>query len=355
MTARADAPGQENELVGGTPVRPRTAHSPESSATKAGRSIAATLLSRSEAYFLLFAWIAEVTLFSILKPAEYFTLANFQTIFSSQATTLIVALAFLPPIIAGSLDLSPPGVLSITTVLLGVSNINWGWPIELSIVLALVVGLAVGCVNALVIVRFHVDGIIVTLGMSTFLLGIGLGINNIPIAGLDESFTDVIRYRIFDLQVIFYIALFLCIVMWFVLSRTPTGRRLFFVGAGPEVARLSGIPVSRYRACSYIAGSMLAAIAGITLTGLLGSADGTVGGTLLLPGLAAVFLGATAITPRRPNVWGTFIAVYFLTFGITGLQTLGLDAWINQVFYGASLIVAVTVASILGLRARSGQ
>jgi ribose transport system permease protein len=186
--------------------------------------------------------------------------------------------------------------------------------------------------------------------MGTLLGGIALGLNPIPIAGVSADLVDVVRHRFLGLQVSFYIALALCVLVWFIFEHTPTGRRLYFVGAGRSVARLSGIRVDRMRAGAFVTTAFLSAFAGIMFSGLVGASDSTIGPTFLLPALAAVFLGATAITPGRFNVWGTFIAVYFLVCGITGLELVGLSGWIVQVFYGGSLVVAVVMSRLLGMR-----
>ena len=85
----------------------------------------------------------------------------------------------------------------------------------------------------------------------------------------------------------------------------------------------------------------------VTVTGTLDGADPSAGGTYLLPAFAAVFLGATTITPGRFNPWGTFIAVYFLGTGIAGLQLLGLASWIQPVFYGGALVIAVAFSQVM--------
>jgi ribose transport system permease protein len=96
--------------------------------------------------------------------------------------------------------------------------------------------------------------------------------------------------------------------------------------------------------------SVLAAIAGILSTGTAGAADPTTGPTYLLPAFAAAFLGSTAITPGRFNPIGTFCAVYFLQTGVAGLELVGLSGWVDQVFYGGSLVVAVALPRLLGGR-----
>jgi ribose transport system permease protein len=113
---------------------------------------------------------------------------------------------------------------------------------------------------------------------------------------------------------------------------------------------LAGIPVNKIRAGSLIASAVVSAAGGVVLGGYLGASDPNTGTAYLLPAFAAAFLGATAITPGRFNAWGTFIAVYFLATGITGLEVIGLSGWITQVFYGGSLIVAIAFSHLAGQR-----
>ena len=160
------------------------------------------------------------------------------------------------------------------------------------------------------------------------------------------------RTNLFGVQLVFYYGLALVLALWYVLSHTPLGRYLYFVGEGRNVARLSGIRVDAIRVGALIAGSTISAAAGVFQAGLIGGADPTIGPTLLLPAFAAAFLGATAIVPGRFNPWGTFIAVYFLATGIVGLQLIGLSGWIEQVFYGAALILAVAASRIASKRDR---
>jgi ribose transport system permease protein len=148
----------------------------------------------------------------------------------------------------------------------------------------------------------------------------------------------------------FYYALGLCVVAWYFLQRTPWGRYLYFVGQNREVARLAGINVNRYRVGALLCTPVVAALAGVVLVGTLGSSTPETGTTYLLPAFAAAFLGATAFVPGRFNAWGTFVAVYFLDTGFTGLQLAGYETWVRDAFYGGSLVVAVTLARIVSTR-----
>jgi len=304
-------------------------------------------------YALLLAWIAVIAVFGVLRPETFLTAANFQTIFGSQAVLLILTLALIVPLTAGEFDLSVAGMLGLSLVLVGWLNVNQGWPIVLAVAAALLAGVAVGLINAFFVVGIGLESIVVTLGMGTLLTGVSVGVNNETIGGISQGLVDLARADILGIQAAFWFGVVLTVVAWYVYAHTPLGRYLYFVGAGREVARLTGLRVEAMRLGSLVVSGFTAALAGVVLAGILGAADPNVGPSYLLPAFAAAFLGATAVNPGRFNPWGSFIAVYFLVTGITGLQLLGLVGWIEQVFYGASLVLAVTFSRLVGRR-RSG-
>jgi ribose transport system permease protein len=301
-------------------------------------------------YGLFVVWAATILLFSALRPSEFFTASNLQTILASQAVLLILALSLVLPSSVGEFDLSIAGVLAVSLVIVGWLNVLHHWAIGPTIAVAVLVGVLTGGVNALLVVTIGLDSIVVTLGMGTVMGGLALGININTTGGISNSLVTSSRYEVFTLPLSFYYGVLFCVLLWYVMRFTPLGRYMLFVGAGREVARLSGIRVSAIRAGALIACSTIAALDGVILGGWLGASDPNVGATYLLPAYAAVFLGATTVTPGRFNPWGTFAAVYFLVTGITGLQILGYVGWVEQVFYGASLVIAVTFSHIAGKR-----
>jgi ribose transport system permease protein len=109
------------------------------------------------------------------------------------------------------------------------------------------------------------------------------------------------------------------------------------------------LKVEQIRVGSFLASAFFAAVAGVVLAGWLSASDVNVANSFLLPSFAAVFLGASVINPGRFNAWGTFVAVYFLVTGITGLELLGLAGWIEYIFYGASLVLAVALSQTISI------
>jgi ribose transport system permease protein len=293
-------------------------------------------------------WCATIAIFGALSPSQFLSTGNLSAILGTQAVLLILSLALMIPFIVGEFDLSVAGTLGVGYVLMGYLTILHHWPVYAAILVAIAAGLLVGAVNALITVRLGAPSIVVTLGMGTLLFGIGYGLLSEPVPGLSPSFVSALSYQILDIPLPFYIGLVLTVVVWYILRYTPLGRYMYFTGMNKRVARLSGLRVDRIRAGSFIIAAFISVCAGIILAGSTGASDPDTANSYLLPVFAAVFLGATSIEPGRFNAWGTFIAVYFLTTGVTGLQILGVNDWITQVFYGAALVIAVTITRITG-------
>src|SRR5215831_15920628 len=302
------------------------------------------LVDLSRRYGIIVVWLAVIAVFSVLRPDTLLNFGNFQTIAGSQAVLVVLTMGLLVPFAVGEFDVSISGTLGISLVLVGWLNVVQGWAIGLAIVVALGVGLLVGAINAFFVVVAQVQSIVVTLGMGTLLIGVALGINSLSTGGISQKLVNATHINLLGLPLAFYYGLLLTALFWYVLSFTPLGRYLYFVGAGRSVARLSGIPVDAIRASSFIAGSFFSALAGVILAGWISASDPNVGPTYLLPAFAAAFLGSSVLEPGRFNPWGTFIAVYFLVTGVVGLELLGLAGWIEQVFYGASLVLAVAIS-----------
>lgn len=314
-----------------------------------------SLLINLERFGLLIAWAAIIGLFGVLLPGVFLTWPNFSTIFGSQAVLVIATLGLIVPLTAGDLDLSIAQVLTLSSMVIAVLNVDHGWPIGAAIAMSLVVGVVVGVINAIFVLFFRIHSLIVTLGTGTFLHGITLWISNSrTISGIDWSLVDaVIGTRLLGIPLAFYYAVALGAVLVYVLEFTSLGRKMLFVGRGRDVAHLSGIPVDRVRLLCLVASGLFGSLAGIVFTGISGAADPNSGTALLLPAFAAAYLGATSITPGRFNPIGSIIAVYLLVTGITGLSMMGVDTFVQDLFYGGALVLAVALSQLVRGRAES--
>jgi len=295
------------------------------------------------------AWGVVVAIFGLLEPDTFLTGANFQTIFGSQAVLVVLTLGLLIPLTAGDYDLSVASVLTLSAMIVALLNVDHGWPIGWAIAAALAAGAAVGVVNGAIVVLLDLDPLITTLGSATFVAGIVLWISDSrTIGGISNDLVNpVVVEEFLGISLEFYYGLALCIALWYVLEYTPLGRRLIFVGRGRPVARLSGLRVARIRFGALVASGAISALAGVLYAGTIGGADPSSGASFLLPAFAAAFLGATSIVPGRFNPWGSLIAVYFLVTGITGLQLVGVKSFVQQLFYGGALVLAVALSRLV--------
>jgi ribose transport system permease protein len=207
-------------------------------------------------------------------------------------------------------------------------------------------------VNGFLVVYLGVNTIVVTLGMMTLLSGIALAIAHLSaVSGLSTSFGQLALANLWGLPVSFYYGLALALAFAYLLAFTPLGRHMQFVGANREVSRLAGVRVNRIRFGAFVAAGTLCGIGGVVVSAGLGGFDPSTSITYLLPTVSAVFLGTAAVRPGRFNPLGTLVGLYFLATGILGLEELGFAGWISDVFYGAALVVAVTLTTLLRRRA----
>lgn len=301
-----------------------------------------------ERFGIVLAWVIVAGIFSAIEPGTYLSVGNLANIFGSQAVLVVVTLALIVPLTAGDYDLSVGGVVAISSMIIAVLNGQHGWPIAAAVVVALATGVLVGLFNGCVITIFGIDSLIVTLGSQTVLSGLVLWISNSQtVSGVSAGLVHaVVGSSFLGIPLEFYYAIVITAGVWYMFEQTVYGRRLLFTGRGRDVARLSGIRVSRVRVSALMASGFISALAGVMYVGTTGAADPSSAFSFLLPAFAAAFLGFTAIRPGRFNAWGTFIAVYFLISGITGLELLGVPAFVQQLFYGAALILAVVLRQV---------
>jgi ribose transport system permease protein len=314
-----------------------------------GRSLAAReIASRTS---LLGIWILVALVFVIIEPSAFLQSGTFKTIFGSQFELVFLAVAIICTFVVGEFDLSVASILGLGATLVPLLSVQDGWPVWLATIAAILACGLVGVINGFLVVKVGVDAIVATLGMATFVLGITLWATNLNAQeGLSTSYSQLANRDIIGLPIAFWYGLVACLILTYVLTMTPLGRRMAFVGSSRDVARLAGINVNRLRFGAYVAGGLICGVGGVLLSASLGGFDPNTSANYLLPGFAAVFLGTAVITPGKFNAMGAWIAVYFLQTGIVGLELKGLTGWIEDVFYGGALVLAVAATTIFRRR-----
>jgi ribose transport system permease protein len=286
--------------------------------------------------------------FSLTLSSTFPTYSNLIGVVSNETIAGIMALSLLLPLAAGVFDISIGGSMTLAVILVTwlFQTTNGSMPIPLAIAITLAVGLVIGCINGLLVVKAKVDPFIATIGSSSVLLGISEAIangttiaNNIP-----GGFTQIGREYVLKVPLTLAYFLVIAAILWYLLEHTPFGRRVYATGAGREAARLSGVRTDRVIFISFVASAFLATLAGAVYGANLGAGPPNVGANFLLPAYAAAFLGSTMIRPGRFNVTGLIVALFVVAIGINGLQLYGIQFWIVDLYQGVVLVVAVVLA-----------
>jgi ribose transport system permease protein len=139
------------------------------------------------------------------------------------------------------------------------------------------------------------------------------------------------------------------VAVWYLLTQTVFGRNLSAIGSNEQSATLVGIKVPRVVFVSFLISGLLGSLAGMLLIANQGNANPAVGGiNVMLPALAGVFLGVSAFTPGKYNVPGTVVGLLFVAVAVSGLALLGVAPWVEPVFNGTAVVLAVTLSTFLG-------
>ena len=290
----------------------------------------------------IYIFVVIIIVFGLWTPQTFLTAGVWRSLLDAQALTALAALAALIPLVAGVFNLAIGAEVGFAGILSAFLLAKVGMPMGLQIPVVLACGAFIGLISGLIVTKAKIDSFIATLGMQSILLAaIAWVSNSQQILNLGPVYRYLATTQILGITLPVYILVIVSLITWYVLEKTPVGRRMYAVGYNPDGARLAGVKIERLQIGSLMAGGVIAAIAGVLMTSRINAGDPTVGPSMLLPALSGVFLGSTQFKGGRFNVWGTIIAVYVLAAGVKGLQLVGTPNWINDLFNGLALLVAV--------------
>jgi ribose transport system permease protein len=297
-------------------------------------------------YGLVILTVFLILLFSVLLPNTFPTLLNLRSIISDKAIIMLLSLGVMIPMSAGRIDLTVGYGIVLWHILAISLQTMYGFSWPAAVICVLMLGAIMGMLNGLLVEVARIDSFIATLGTGTVLYALALwhSEGRQVVGAVDPAFYGLATTMVFGLPVTGFYVIGIAIIMWLVYEYLPVGRYLYAIGASPKAAALNGIPVRRYVMGSFVASGLMTALAGVLLAAKLRIGQASVGLEFLLPALVGAFLGSTTIKPGRVNVWGTMIGVIILAVGISGIQQFGGSFWVEPMFNGATLIVAIGIA-----------
>ena len=278
-----------------------------------------------------------------LSSRHFFSASSFRTIANQIPAIVLIATGMTYVLIVAEIDLSVGSVLGLSGAVLGVSMIQWHWPLWAGVLGAICTGGMCGVFNGLVSVKCGLPSFIVTLAMMEMARGGAHAVTKSQTQYIGASIEEIANAQIFGLSLPFLLAILVVAAGHIILSRAVFGRYMMAVGANPEAARLSGIDPRKIKTRVLLISGFLAAVAAIIDTSRFQSANPNAGSGFELQAIAAAVIGGTSLMGGRGSVVRTFFGVLIVAVLNAGLATIGAKDEIKRIATGAVIIVAVMV------------
>jgi simple sugar transport system permease protein len=305
-----------------------------------------------------------VAVFAIREPA-FLNVDNLFSILQSVSIVALLGIGVTITLAAGGFDLSVGSVAASAQMAASYVLIVWHGSALAAVVACVVLGVAAGLFNGLLITRLRVPDQLATLGTLFLLAGLQL----IPTGGrslatgtvmpdgteasgmFPDAFLALGRLRLFDVVPLPVLILAVVTVLaWFVMETTRWGRVIYAIGGNETAARLAGAPTSRYRIAAYVASATIASLGGVLIAARVGRGDVSAGHSLLLDAVAASLVGYAVWGAKRPNVFGTVVGAVFVGVLLNGLTMLNAPYYMQDFIKGVLLVLALAFTFSVGGR-----
>ena len=297
-------------------------------------------------YGLLLALILLCTTLAIITP-KFLTVPNLMIIVTQVTINALLAFGVTFVIITGGIDLSLGSIVAVTSVVTATFARADTYPLVVPLGLGLLVGLAFGAFNGLVITKGKVPPFIVTLGTMTIGRGLALILSKgRPISNLSDAFNYIGGGNLFGIPLPIVILVIVFIICTLLLKKTIIGRYVYAVGGNELAARASGISVNRVKMFVYTLGGGLAALGGIILTSRISTGQPNVGVGFELSAIAAAIIGGTSTSGGVGSITGTLLGALLIGVISNSLDLLNVTSYYQLVVMGLIIIGAVLLDSL---------
>lgn len=272
---------------------------------------------------------------------SFLSLSNITNVFTQVSVNAIIAVGMTFVILTGGIDLSVGSTLAISGAL-SASIIKSTGSVTLAIIVAALVGIAIGLVNGLLISKDKLQAFIATLATMTIFRGATLVFTNgTPISKLPEKFVNIGNGKIGFMPIPVIITVIVSIIAIYVLSQTRFGRYLYALGGNEDSARLSGINTDKIKTLVYVVSGFASSIAGVIITSRIASASPNAGTSFELDAIAAVVIGGTSLAGGEGKITGTLIGALIIGVLNNGLNLMNVSPFYQSIVKGLVILIAV--------------
>lgn len=288
----------------------------------------------------------------------FLSFQNIHAVFFDTSFMFFGVIGFTYLMIMGEIDLSVGSMYAFSGMFLGMLN-NWGMSFYAALPIALMAALIVGTVNGVLVVRFRVPSMMITLGMMTALRGLAnLLCSNMYGFNYPQEYKDLSKYSIklgggTDIFVIIIVMIVLIAVLEFMLHRTTVFRKMYYVGENLDTARIYGIKSGKIKIITFAVSAFTAAIGGILIGSRVNYAEPTIGIGYEFQMLTAAVLGGASLFGGKGSILRSAIALMFLQLISNGMVIHSIEPLLQQIIVGIILIIAVYIDTRVNSVAKS--
>lgn len=291
------------------------------------------------------------SLFAAISSDKFLTVTNITNIVRQVSMNLIIGCAVTPLMISGGIDLSVGSIMGLTAVTLArLVGDNSGFPYPLAIVIVLMVGLACGALNGLLVVKLNILPFIATLAtMYVFRGAAKIVCDNLILGtGFPENYTAIGQgylFGIIPIPVIIAAVVFAVFLM--MQEKTKYGRYIYAIGGNESVSRLAGVSVAKVKFASYCMIGLVTAISGIILTSRVNSGGPDYGEGTEFDVILAVLLGGVSMSGGKGSIKGMLFATLVIQVLNNGLNLRGVPEMYRQIISGTVFILAILLYKLI--------
>lgn len=297
------------------------------------------LLQAKETGMILFLLVL-ILVIGFVNPV-FFRIDNLVNILRSTSFIFIIGIGMTFVLISAGLDLSIAPVFALAGIVASLAVVS-GIPTLLCVLIGISVGLVVGTLNGILIVKFQIPSLIVTLGMMYMVRGVVLIVTQgLSVFPLTPEFGMLGQGEFLGIPYVILIAIILAIFAHYVLNQTVYGREVFAIGGNEETSRLAGINTGKVKISVYMLCSMAAAFSGTIMASRLNSGQPSVGTGYELIVIAAVIIGGTSLFGGAGSILGTATGALLTTVITNGMVAMKVSPYWQNLVVGAIIIFAV--------------
>lgn len=304
-------------------------------------------------FTVIFLLLALFLLLSLTSDT-FLTYNNLYAVIYGVSIQFFAVIGFTMLIIMGEVDLAVGSMYGLSGTLVGYCICVWKWPLWVAIPAVLVVCAAMGLFVGLIVTRFRLNSMMVTLGTTSLISGLNAVVfNSFPAVTYSAEYRAIAKFKIFDIHWTIILMVIIVVCLEFFLHKLPAMRKLYYIGNSNETARLYGIKADKIKTICFTLSALTAAFGGIIATSRITHSDILTGKNLEFTLITASVVGGASMAGGRGGILSAALGMIFIALLTNGMTIYRIDPFMQQVALGLVLIVAVSVDVYMNSKKRA--